>query len=291
MSDLRGWLDSIGLGKYAEAFVKNDLGLDVVAELSESDLKDLGLSMGNRKRLLKAMAVLQARPAEPAGDASEGVPVSAPLPPADAERRQLTVMFCDLVGSTALSERLDPEDLREVIGAYRETCAGVITRFGGVIALYMGDGILIYFGYPQAHEDDAERAIRAGLGIVEAVRELRPRDGLTLQVRIGVATGLVVAGDIIGEGVSEENAVLGDTPNLAARLQALAGPDTVVIAPATHHLVGGLFEHKDLGSHDLKGISTPVRAWRVVGETAAESRFDAVHAAGITPLVGREEEI
>ncbi len=291
MSDLRGWLDSIGLGKYADAFVKNDLGLDVVAELSESDLKDLGLSMGDRKRLLKAMAVPQARPAEFAGAASEGVPVSTPLPPADAERRQLTVMFCDLVGSTALSERLDPEDLREVIGAYRETCAGVITRFGGVTALYMGDGILVYFGYPQAHEDDAERAIRAGLGIVEAVREPRPEDDLTLQVRIGIATGLVVAGDIIGEGVSEENAVLGDTPNLASRLQALAEPDTVVIAPATHHLVGGLFEYKDLGNHDLKGISIPVQAWRVVGETVAESRFDAAHAAGITPLIGREEEI
>ena len=215
---------------------------------------------------------------------------AAPEAP-DAERRQLTVMFCDLVGSTALSERLDPEDLREVIGAYREACNGAIARFGGVIAKYMGDGILVYFGYPQAHEDDAERAIRAGLGIVEAVRELRPLDDLTLQVRMGIATGLVVAGDLIGEGVSEESAVLGDTPNLAARLQTLAEPGTLVIAPATYNLVGGLFEYEDLGNHELKGISTPVRAWRVVGETAAESRFDAAHATGITPLVGREEEI
>ncbi len=291
MTDLRGWLDSIGLGKYAEAFVENDLGLDVLSELSESDLKDLGLSMGDRKRLLKAIAALQARPAESAGAAPEGVPVSTPLPPADAERRQLTVMFCDLVGSTALSERLDPEDLREVIHTYQECCAGVVARFGGFIARYMGDGLLVYFGYPQAHEDDAERAIRAGLGIVEAVGDLRPRDDLTLQVRIGIATGLVVAGDMIGEGASEESAVLGETPNLASRLQALAEPHTVVIAPATHHLVGGLFEYKDLGSHDLKGLSTPVRAWRVVSETAAESRFDATHAADITPLVGREEEI
>ena len=209
----------------------------------------------------------------------------------EAERRQLTVMFCDLVGSTALSEGLDPEDLREVIHTYQECCAGVVERFAGFIARYMGDGLLVYFGYPQAHEDDAERAIRAGLGIVEAVGELRPRDDLTLQVRIGIATGLVVAGDHIGEGASEEKAVVGETPNLAARLQSLAEPNTVVIAPATHHLVSGLFEHKDLGSHDLKGISTPVQAWRVVGETAAESRFDAAHAAGITPLVGREEEI
>ncbi len=215
---------------------------------------------------------------------------AAPEAP-EAERRQLTVMFCDLVGSTALSERLDPEDLREVIHTYQECCAGVVALFEGYIARYMGDGLLIYFGYPQAHEDDAERAIRAGLGIVEAVGELRPRDDLTLQVRIGIATGLVVAGDIIGEGASEESAVLGETPNLAARLQALAEPNTVVIAPTTHHLVSGLFEHKDLGSHDLKGISTPVQAWRVVGETVAESRFDATHATGITPLVGREEEI
>ncbi len=168
----------------------------------------------------------------------------------EAERRQLTVMFCDLVGSTALSERLDPEDLREVIHTYQECCAGVVARFGGFIARYMGDGLLVYFGYPQAHEDDAERAIRAGLGIVEAVGGLHPRDDLTLQVRVGIATGLVVAGDMIGEGASEESAVLGETPNLASRLQALAEPDTVVIAPATHHLVSGLFEHKDLGSHD-----------------------------------------
>ena len=291
MTDLQGWLDSIGLGKYADAFAKNDLGFDVLPELTESDLKDLGLSMGDRKRLLKIIAALQAEPAEPAGASPGSFPVSTPLPRTDAERRQLTVMFCDLVGSTALSEKLDPEDLREVIGAYRETCAGVITRFGGVIAKYMGDGILVYFGYPKAHEDDTERALKTGLGIVEAVRELRLQENLTLQVRIGIATGLVVAGDIIGEGVSEENAVLGDSPNLAARLQALAKPNTVVIAPETHNIVGSLFEYKDLGIHDLKGISTPVRAWSVIGETEAESRFDASHGAGITPLVGREEEI
>jgi class 3 adenylate cyclase/tetratricopeptide (TPR) repeat protein len=279
MTDLQCWLDSIRLGKYADAFVENDIGLDVLPELSESDLKDLGLSMGDRKRFLKAVA------------APEGVPAPSPSPPADAERRQLTVMFCDLVGSTALSEKLDPEDLREVIHAYQECCAGVIARFGGIIARYMGDGLLIYFGYPQAHEEDAERAIRAGLGIVEEMGELRPRDVLTLQVRIGIATGLVVAGDVIGEGASEESAVLGETPNLAARLQSLAEPNTILIAPATHHLVSGLFEHKDLGRHDLKGISTPVQAWQVVGETLAESRFDAAHAAGMTPLVGREEEI
>ena len=209
----------------------------------------------------------------------------------EAERRQLTVMFCDLVGSTALSERLDPEDLREVIHTYQECCAGVVERFGGFIARYMGDGLLVYFGYPQAHEDDAERAIRAGLGIVEAVGGLRPGDDLTLQVRIGIATGLVVAGDHIGEGASEEKAVVGETPNLAARLQGFAEPDTVVIAPSTYRLAGGLFVCDDLGPQRLKGISAPVRAYRVREAGHAPSRFEATAERRLTPLVGREEEI
>jgi predicted ATPase/class 3 adenylate cyclase len=215
---------------------------------------------------------------------------AAPEAP-EAERRQLTVMFCDLVGSTALSERLDPEDLREVIHTYQECCAGVIGRFEGYIARYMGDGLLVYFGYPQAHEDDAERAIRAGLGIVEAVGELRPREDLKLEVRVGIATGLVVAGDHIGAGASEEKAVVGETPNLAARLQGLAEPDTVVIAPSTYRLAGELFVCDDLGPQHLKGITEPVPAFLVRQAGPAPSRFDATHAAGMTPLVGREEEI
>jgi class 3 adenylate cyclase/predicted ATPase len=209
----------------------------------------------------------------------------------EAERRQLTVMFCDLVGSTALSERLDPEDLREVIHSFQECCAGVVARYAGFIARYMGDGLLVYFGYPQAHEDDAERAIRAGLGIVEAVGGLRPGDDLTLQVRIGIATGLVVAGDHIGEGASEEKAVVGETPNLAARLQGLAEPDTVVIAPATHRLAGGLFVCDDLGPQQLKGIGEPVPAYRVREAGHAPSRFEATAERRLTPLIGREEEI
>ena len=207
----------------------------------------------------------------------------------EAERRQLTVMFCDLVGSTALSERLDPEDLREVIHTYQECCAGVVARFGGFIARYMGDGLLVYFGYPQAHEDDAERAIRTGLGIVEAVGGLHPRDDLTLQVRVGIATGLVVAGDHIGEGASEEKAVVGETPNLAARLQGLADPDTVVIAPSTYRLAGGLFVCDDLGPQRLKGISAPVPAYRVREACHAPSRFAATAERRWPPLVGRHE--
>ena len=218
----------------------------------------------------------------------------APRPAAEtshAERRQLTVMFCDLVGSTALSERLDPEELRDVIGAYQEACAAAIGRFEGYIARYMGDGLLVYFGYPQAHEDDAERAVRAGLGIVEAVAGLHPRDDLTLEVRIGIATGLVVAGDIIGEGASEERAVLGETPNLAARLQGEAEPDTVVIVDATRRLVDGLFICEALGARPLKGISEPVALFRVLRASDASSRFEATARRGLLKLVGREEEI
>ena len=192
-----------------------------------------------------------------------------------AERRQLTVMFCDMVGSTALSERLDPEDLRDVIAAFQEACAGQLTRFDGFIARYMGDGLLVYFGYPQAHEDDAERAVRAGLAIVGAVAGLRPPGGLTLHVRIGIATGLVVAGDIVGDGASEERAVLGETPNLAARLQGLAEPDTVVVSEATRRLVDGLFAFDDLGRQTLKGISEPVAAFRARAGRTAASRFEA----------------
>ncbi len=283
MNDIGQWLDGFGLARYADLFAEHEIDSEVLPDLTDEDLGKLGIPLGARKKLVKAIATLSSEEAESGADRSQAA--------SEAERRQLTVMFCDLVGSTALSERLDREDLREVIDAYQKCCAEVIGRFEGYIARYMGDGLLIYFGYPQAHEDDAERAIRTGLDIVEAVGELHPRDDIILQVRIGIATGLVVAGGIIGEGASEESPVLGETPNLAARLQALAEPDTVVIAPATYHLVGGLFEHKDLGSHGLKGISTPVQVWRVIGETAAESRFDATHATGITSLVGREEEI
>lgn len=225
--------------------------------------------------------------------------ISTALPPttpattsvSDAERRHLTVMFCDLAGSTALSEALDPEDLRDVIGRFQQTCAAQIELFGGYVARYMGDGMLVYFGYPQAHEDDAERAVRSGLKIVEEIAALEPRPGLKLQVRVGVATGHVVAGDVIGSGAAAERAVLGVTPNLAARLQSLAAPDSVVVSDRTYQLTRGYFEFEDLGRHDLKGITDPAQAWRVQHESAVTSRFEATTSDGMSPLVGREEEI
>ena len=219
---------------------------------------------------------------------------TAPANPAaaGAERRQLTVMFCDLVGSTALSARLDPEDLREAIGTYHKCVTEMVGRFGGFVAKYMGDGVLAYFGYPRAQEDDAERAVRTGLALIDAVGRSTLAPGHTPQVRVGIATGLVVVGDLIGEGAAREQAVVGETPNLAARLQAFAEPGTVVIADSTRHLVSGFFEYRDLGTVHLKGFATPLPAWQVTGASAAASRFEALHAGTtLTPLVGREQEI
>ena len=213
-----------------------------------------------------------------------------PCPSRDtAERRHVTVMFSDLVGSTALSARMDPEDLREVISAYQKCVAETVQRFGGFVAKYMGDGVLIYFGYPEAHEDDAERAVRAGLELVAAVGALKTH--APLQTRVGIATGLVVVGDLIGSGASQEQAIVGETPNLAARLQGVAEPNSVVIAESTRKLVGNLFELEDLGPKELKGIARPVRAWAALRPSSVESRFEAFHASGLTELVGREEEL
>jgi predicted ATPase/class 3 adenylate cyclase len=209
---------------------------------------------------------------------------------ATAERRQLTVMFCDLVGSTELSSRLDPEDLREVIAAYHRAVAEIVAGFDGFVAKYMGDGVLVYFGYPRAHEDDAERAVRAGLGVIDAVGRLDVKS-VELQVRIGIATGLVVVGDLIGEGSAQEQSVVGETPNLAARLQALAEPGAVVIAAGTRQLVGNLFEYRDLGAVEVKGIAAPVSAWRVLRPSVVASRFEALRGSALTRLVGRDEEI
>src|SRR3954447_6514401 len=201
-------------------------------------------------------------------------------------------MFVDLVGSTELSARLDPEDLRELIGAFHRRVAAGIERFGGFVAKYLGDGVLAYFGYPRAQEDDAERAIRAGLELVTAVRDLEVPAGAALRVRIGIATGLVVVGDLLGSGAAQEQAVVGETPNLAAKLQGIAEPDSVVIAAATRRLLGGLFECADLGEVEAKGFAGPVRAYRVLGAGTLESRFEALHAgAALPPLVGREEEL
>jgi class 3 adenylate cyclase len=198
-------------------------------------------------------------------------------------------MFSDLVGSTALSARMDPEDLREVISAYQKCVAETADRLGGFIAKFMGDGVLVYFGYPHAHEDVAERAVRAGLKLVAAVTDLKTH--APLQIRVGIATGLVVVGDLIGSGASQEQAIVGETPNLAARLQGIAEPNNVVIAESTRKLVGNLFELEDLSAKDLKGIVGPVRAWAALRASSAEGRFEAMHATGLTELVGREEEL
>jgi len=225
------------------------------------------------------------------GDAPSTAFTPANPPPPNAQRRQLTVMFCDLVGSTALSAQLDPEDLREIIGAYHKCVAGTVGRFEGFVAKYMGDGVLVYFGYPQAHEDDPERAIRAGLHLVTAVGTLKPRVDAELQCRVGIATGLVVVGDLLGTGEAQEHGIVGETPNLAARLQTLAEPDAVVVAHGTRRLVGDLFEYRDLGFVAAKGVAGPVQAWQALRESGVESRFEAFHSSALTPLVGREEEI
>ena len=284
MQQIANWLQKLGLRQYAQRFAENDITFDILPDLSDQDLEKIGVaSLGHRRQLLRAIAELRGAP--------QLSPVTAaPVPPRDvAERRQVTVMFSDLVGSTALSARIDPEDLREVISAYQKCVAETVQRFGGFVAKYMGDGVLVYFGYPQAHEDDAERAVRAGLELVAGVGALKSH--ARLQTRVGIATGLVVVGDLIGSGASQEQAIVGETPNLAARLQSIAEPDRVVIAPETRKLLGNLFELEDVGARDLKGIAGPVRAWVALRPASVESRFDALHASGLTELVGREEEL
>jgi class 3 adenylate cyclase len=280
--DIGTWLHGLGLQQYGQAFRDNAIDAAVLPELTADDLKDLGVSLvGHRRKLLAAIAALRSDIA-----AASEPPLLAP----DAERRQLTVMFCDLVGSTALSARLDPEDLREVIGSYPRTVAQVVTGFDGFVSRYMGDGVLVYFGYPQAHEDDAERAVRAGLGAIDAVGRLDVKS-VKLQTRVGIATGLVVVGDLIGAGSAQEQSVVGETPNLAARLQGLADPNAVVIAAGTHRLVGDLFEYRDLGAVQVKGITAPVPAWQVLRPSLVASRFEALRGLVKTRLVGRDEEI
>jgi class 3 adenylate cyclase len=285
MQPIAKWLEKLGLGQYAQCFAENGIDLLDLRHLTDQDLKDIGVLLGHRRRMLAAIAELAGTaPATP-----QAVAPPEPKPRDFAERRQLTVMFCDLVGSTALSGRLDPEEMREVIQAYRDACSGPVARYDGFIAKFMGDGILAYFGFPRAHEDDAERAVRAALDIVTAVGRLRVPG--PLKVRVGVATGLVVVGDLIGGGASQEQTVVGDTPNLAARLQALAEPGTIVVAASTRRLLGDLFKLRDLGRHDLKGFAKPVNAWVVEGLLGCESRFEATHAARLTTFVGREDEI
>src|SRR5215472_12493474 len=283
--DIGGWLRGLGLERYEQAFRENEIDEEVLPGLTADDLKDLGVALvGHRRRLLDAIAALGASAATAAATVA---PRDAPAP-TDAERRQLTVVFCDLVGSTALSSRFDPEDLREIVGAYYRVVADTVTRFAGFVAKYMGDGVLIYFGYPEAHEDDAERAVRAGLAVIDAVGRLDAPE--PLNVRLGIASGLVVFGDLIGAGAAQERGVVGETPNLAARLQALARPGTLVIADNTRRQIGALFDIEDLGPQALAGFGELQQVWRVSGESGVLSRFEALRSEA-TPLVGRDEEL
>jgi class 3 adenylate cyclase/predicted ATPase len=273
MPGIREWLSSHGLSEYADRFAENRIDLSVLPDLTDDDLKELGVFLGDRRRILRLIAELAPTPQVPAMLGSRR--------PDEAERRQVTVMFADLVGSTALSAGMDPEDLRDVFAAYSRCAEETVNTFRGNVAQYMGDGILVYFGYPHAHEDDAERAVRAGLELIAAVARLKTH--VPQQLRVGIATGVVVVGNLTP-------AIVGETPILAARLQAIAKPNTVVIGEGTRRLLGRLFELEDLGTRDLKGIAGPAPAWEVLRPTLSTSRFEARHPRGTTTLVGREEE-
>ena len=289
VGNVRAWLEASGFGRFADTFEKSEIDGEALLELTDEHLKDFGIALGPRLKLLKAIQSLRREAGEtvPEQEARRGSLATAVR---EAERRQLTVMFVDLVGSTELAARLDPEDMGLVIRAYQSTIAGEILRFDGHIAKFMGDGVLAYFGYPRAHEDDAERA-GSGLAVAEAVGRLMTPAGQALAARIGIATGLVVVGELIGEGAAQEQAVVGETPNLAARLQTLAEPGSVIVSQATRRLVGGLFDFQELGPRRLKGFAGPLATFRVVGEGRAEGRFEALRGAQLTPLIGREHEL
>ena len=285
VTDLTGWLQSLGFERYEEVFRAHDVDLAIASELTDQDLEKLGLSLGHRRKFIAAAAKLRA------GEETVAAPTRDAPPAADSarlERRQVTVLFSDLVGSTALASRLDPEDMGRLLREYREACAAVIGRYDGHVAQFLGDGILAYFGYPRAQEHAAERAVRAGLEIVADVARLRRPDGAALESRVGISTGLVIAG---ATGTEGEQTVVGDTPNLAARLQALAGPGEVVASAATHRLTGDFFEYTYAGEHEMKGFEAPVPAWRALGAAAVESRFIAARASVAAPVVGREREL
>ncbi|RUV72731.1 MAG: adenylate cyclase [Mesorhizobium sp.] len=291
--DISAWLRDLGLGQYEQAFRENDIDAEVVADLTADDLSGLGItSIGHRRKLLAAIAALRAglvpAPSPPAVAPTAVSGTALPFP--EAERRQLTVMFVDLVGSTALASRLDPEDMREVIGSYHRCVAEAVGRLGGFVAKYMGDGVLVYFGWPHGDETDAERAVRAALAALQAVAQAAPA-GERLAARIGIATGLAVVGDLLGAGAAQEQTVIGETPNIAARLQSRATPGCAVIDAETRRRIGGMFECRELGALNLKGLSGRVGAWQVLGEAAVQSRFEAMHTASLAPLVGRDDEL
>jgi class 3 adenylate cyclase/predicted ATPase len=292
------WLNHLGLGTYCESFQRNAIAWDMLPELNEGDLEALGVVLGHRKILVRAIAQLSPS-AEAKGPGSLPIAVSPDtqsFPPErdQAERRQLTVLFCDLVDSTALSRRVDPEDLQDVIRRFLDACSHTIGRFNGYIAKYMGDGMVVYFGYPQAHEHDAERAVHAGLAILDTVKALNhdnPHPEFGMAARIGIATGHVVVGELMGQDTAKERSVFGETPNLAARLQALAQPNQLIIDPVTKRLVGHEFEFGDLGAVSLKGFDTPVQAWQVLSTRLSASRFESYRASHLTNFVGREQEL
>ena len=292
--NVRAWLEARGFGEYADSFEANEIDGGALLALTDEHLKELGIPLSRRARLLKAIDQLsQASPSQASGPGRSRGVGTAGTPPdtATAERRHLTVMFVDLVGSTALSNRLDPEDLRNVIRKYQEAVVGAITRYDGHVAQYLGDGMLAYFGFPMAHEDDAERGVRAALATLRAVATMGPPGVENLGIRIGIASGIVVAGDVLGEGAAREHAVVGETPNLAARLQSLAAPGEVVVSANTHRLIGHLFEFRDLGPQHLKGFAAPVAAYAITGERSSGSRFEARRGEPLAAMVGRDNEL
>ena len=290
-TDIAEWLGRQGLGQYAQTFAENHIDYSVLPDLTEDDLEKLGISLGHRKKLLRAIdAVWGTRQARDTTKvARTGAEATSPVQHREAEFRQITVMFCDLVGSTQLSEKLDPEDLQKIIDSYRRECSTAIRRYGGEVARYLGDGVLAFFGWPYAHEDDAPRAVHAALEIVSVVTKIS--ESVTLACRVGVCSGPVVVGEIRNSTASWSMDAVGETPNIAARLQTLAEPDTVLISESTRRLVSATFDLQSLGPQALKGITEPVRAYRVLAAKSAGSRFEAAHAGTLTPLVGRSSEL
>jgi class 3 adenylate cyclase len=284
------WLRNLGLQQYESVFIENAIDTDVLIELTESDLEKLGVLLGDRKRFIKAVKTLV--DSSPAFGGTGPADNPAPYHPSSraAERRHLTVMICDLVDSTALSARLDPEDMRAVMDAYHAACARITLFYEGFVTDFRGDGILAIFGYPRAHEDDADRTVRAGMDIAAAVARLRTPAAVPLSVRIGIASGLVLVRSLDGEDALRGHSLVGDPPNIAARLQALVSPGTVVVAGSTRRLLGDRFRLRELGRHEVKGIAEPVAAFAVEGIGAAESRFEAGHPTGLANLIDREKE-
>ena len=291
-TDLTEWLGRHGLDQYAQTFAENNIEYSVLPDLTENDLKKLGVSLGHRKKLLRAIEALTAA-REPTDTTAAVSNVTAVSPPVGRHRedelRQITVMFCDLVGSTPLSEKLDPEDLRVLIDAYREACSAAVRRYGGEVASYAGDGVMAFFGWPRAHEDDAVRAVHAALDTLSAVTNIS--GPVTLASRVGVCSGPVVVRDIGASGAAGSMDAVGETPNIAARLQTLATPNAVLISASTKLLISAAFDLQDLGLQEIKGVTKPIHVYRVLAAKSIASRFETAHGGSFTPLIGRTIEL